>query len=165
MIFFYSDLHLNHFNIISHCKRPFNSLTEMNTTIINNWNSVVTPSDTVYVVGDFIYKNKNLYYPQFNGHIITVDGDHDNFKSNRYLLNIKINEQYITICHWPMLSWAKSHYGSWMIHGHHHWNTNIDKRFQGKIMNVCADIHNFIPVSFDKVTEFMSTKEKNWNQI
>lgn len=51
-IFVTSDLHLGHYNIIRYCKRPFNNLDDMNTKLVRNWNSVVSPKDTVYFLGD-----------------------------------------------------------------------------------------------------------------
>ena len=59
MIFFTSDLHLGHANIIRLCNRPFSNVEEMDETIINNWNSVVTDNDDVYILGDFSYKSEN----------------------------------------------------------------------------------------------------------
>ena len=53
MIFFTSDTHFNHKAIISYCSRPFESVEEMNDRLIDNWNQVVKPSDTVYHLGDF----------------------------------------------------------------------------------------------------------------
>lgn len=47
-----SDLHLGHENIIKYCNRPFANAAEMNEAIVNRWNSVVHPDDTVYVLGD-----------------------------------------------------------------------------------------------------------------
>jgi len=40
-IFFTSDLHFYHYNIIQFCNRPFKNLHQMHDTLIENWNSVV----------------------------------------------------------------------------------------------------------------------------
>ena len=63
MIFFTSDTHFNHKAIISYCSRPFESVEEMNDRLIDNWNQVVKPNDTVYHLGDFaLYCNVSLYF-------------------------------------------------------------------------------------------------------
>jgi calcineurin-like phosphoesterase family protein len=52
MLFFTSDLHFNHANVIAYCSRPFKDVDEMNATLIANWNETVAPSDTVWLLGD-----------------------------------------------------------------------------------------------------------------
>ena len=52
-VFFTSDTHFNHTNIIRFCNRPFKDVTHMNETIIANWNSVVGPDDIIFHLGDF----------------------------------------------------------------------------------------------------------------
>lgn len=52
-IYFTSDLHLGHDNIIRFCNRPFSSVEEMNDRIIQNYNSIVHKNDLVYILGDF----------------------------------------------------------------------------------------------------------------
>lgn len=86
MIYFISDTHFNHSNIIEYCNRPFNDIKEMNDTLINNWNSVVKKDDIVYHLGDFALadeeKLKELY-SKLNGTIILIRGNHDG-KSAKY---------------------------------------------------------------------------------
>jgi len=52
MIFFTADQHLGHRGIISMQNRPFDSIEEMNRTILTNYNAVVHKDDTVYILGD-----------------------------------------------------------------------------------------------------------------
>ena len=69
-----ADLHLGHGNIIKYCNRPFNDVNHMNVMLVNNWNSVVSDDDVVFVLGDLSMGNKNdaaeLYIPMLKGYII-----------------------------------------------------------------------------------------------
>jgi calcineurin-like phosphoesterase family protein len=52
----------------------------MNAVLIENWNAVVTPSDTVYFLGDFALGPKHLWRSHreaLNGRIIFILGNHD----------------------------------------------------------------------------------------
>jgi calcineurin-like phosphoesterase family protein len=52
-LFFTSDLHFGHANIIKHSGRPFADLAEMHTELVDRWNAVVRTNDDVYILGDF----------------------------------------------------------------------------------------------------------------
>ena len=58
MIFYTSDLHLGHTNVIRHCDRPFSNADEMDAALIKNWNDKIHSYDTVYLVGDFLFRAK-----------------------------------------------------------------------------------------------------------
>ncbi len=50
-VFFTSDTHFNHTNIIRFCSRPFKDVEHMNETLIANWNRVVGPDNIVFHLG------------------------------------------------------------------------------------------------------------------
>ena len=52
-VYFTSDTHFYHSNIIDFCKRPFKNVEDMNETLIENWNRIVSQDDNVFHLGDF----------------------------------------------------------------------------------------------------------------
>lgn len=79
MLFFSSDHHFWHQNIIAYCNRPFSSVEEMNEALIDRWNSVVSPEDTVYCIGDFslAIRPVETIPSMLNGTKILIPGNHD----------------------------------------------------------------------------------------
>lgn len=165
--FFTADTHFGHNNIIKYCNRPFSSVEEHNEVLINNWNSVVKPEDFVYHLGDFCFKDNDFdkYFNQLNGQIIFVEGNHDKvarkhrdkfFEYWRQYKEVKINEQRITLCHYALRVWNKSHWGSWHLYGHSHGSLPDDPH--ARSFDVGVDCHNYYPISFDRVKEIMDSK-------
>ena len=71
-IFFTSDNHFGHGNIIKYCERPFSSVEEMDAEMIRRWNRVVKANDIVYHLGDFTLlgtKKAAEYFLRLNGKI------------------------------------------------------------------------------------------------
>ena len=54
-IWFTSDTHFDHKNIIKYCNRPFKDIDEMNAELERRWNAVVAPGDRVFHLGDFAF--------------------------------------------------------------------------------------------------------------
>lgn len=180
-VWFSSDHHLGHANILKYSNRPFSSIEEMDSILIDRWNEVVKPEDTVYYLGDLSlnrYWNTVLvnYISKLNGNIILIPGSHDtwlndterNFQfmgSNRFFIekpilsveNIlpKVNgfSVPIVLCHYSLRSWDRSHYGSWHLFGHHHGNLEP----YGMSFDIGVDCWDFYPVSFEQVREKMFT--------
>lgn len=72
-----SDSHFGHDKIRGYCNRPFKTVEEMDETIISNWNKLVAYNDTVFHLGDFAFRNPELYKGRLNGTIIHIKGNHD----------------------------------------------------------------------------------------
>lgn len=52
-VWFTSDTHFGHANIVKYSGRPFEDVYEMNAALVRNWNETVKPGDLVYHLGDF----------------------------------------------------------------------------------------------------------------
>lgn len=80
MRFWTSDQHFGHARIIELANRPFTSVEEMNETIIERWNAVVSERDEVYVLGDFAMGKIAETLPiaaRLNGYKALIAGNHD----------------------------------------------------------------------------------------
>ena len=87
-IWFTSDTHFGHSNILEYEKeaRPFESVETMNETLIERWNSVVHPHDTVYHLGDFCFGKHNLSIAaRLHGKKRLILGNHDLYPCSDYL--------------------------------------------------------------------------------
>mgnify|MGYP001186250171 CR=1 FL=1 len=164
--FFTADEHYGHENIIKYCDRPFKSVEEMDEEIIKRHNEVVGPEDTVYHVGDFCmskdYAKFDSYRKRLMGLHYFLKGNHDTWYSpvlsQIYLPDImeeNIEGQDITLFHYAMRVWNKSHHGSWQLFGHSHGKLPPI----GKQLDVGVDTHDFYPYSFEEIKEIMSKKE------
>ena len=67
MIYFTSDMHFGHNNIIKLCQRPFSSAEEMDNCMIENWNKLVKAKDEIYILGDIAWGEPDKYLKQLNG--------------------------------------------------------------------------------------------------
>lgn len=80
-----SDLHLGHQAILKY-RTKFATLDEMHDTIINNWNSAVTPQDKVYILGDVAWNKQSLtLLNSMNGKKVLIKGNHDILPLKEYV--------------------------------------------------------------------------------
>ena len=161
--FFTADSHAWHENIIKYCNRPFKNATEMTMTIVDNINKVVKPNDILWHLGDFAFgRNKDIL--KFRNMINCNDirlilGNHDreirkNLSKYKYTftnivpfgIDIVVEKQPITLCHYALRTWNKSHYDAWHLYGHSHGTLGSMGQFD---MDVGVDAHNYKPISFE----------------
>ena len=87
-VFFTSDLHLGHKNIIKYCNRPFSDVEEMNEALIENWNKQVDHNDKIFVLGDFALGNSQdiiKWGRALKGNKMLILGNHDRATKSVYL--------------------------------------------------------------------------------
>lgn len=158
MIFFTADTHFGHKNIIEYCKRPFSSVDEMNRIIIENWNSVITPEDTVYHLGDVAFHRGLDCVRKLNGKLILISGNHDKrmhkckFREVGFeLLENKSKVWRFNLAHWPHPQNFDKNFFNLCGHVHGAW-----KEKDGWL-NVGQDVWNYKPVSITEVIGFFVT--------
>lgn len=158
-IFYTSDLHFGHKNILKFNPetRPFSSIEEMEEGIIKTWNETVGAEDTIYILGDFSFYNLTKTVPiicRLSGKKVLIAGNHDKkllqnsifqncFSSVHDYLEVKVQDHYMMMFHFPIWEWNKIHHGAIHLHGHVHGKpTGIPGRIldagwdnQGKIFS------------------------------
>ena len=80
IIYFTGDQHFGHANIIKHCNRPFDTVSEMDEYLLAEWNNRVTTNDTVYILGDRFFRNAvsaSDYLCKLHGKKHLIKGNHD----------------------------------------------------------------------------------------
>lgn len=139
-LFYTSDMHFGHRNILNFCKRPFATEKEMNLALIENWNAVVRPNDIIFNLGDFCWWDSNRdiqkIFNKLNGKIYFQFGNHDTKKGLREVPShvemlddvvhtwIKFEEDPTTYevvtSHYPLLTYAGKMRGVYHFFGHIH---------------------------------------------
>ena len=134
MIYFTSDLHFYHGNVISFAGRPFQDAEEMNRALIQNWNAAVQPEDEVYILGDVTMRGPEKAMEvlrQLKGRKYLIRGNHDLKSMSRDVRNlfqdvkdykeITDDGRHVILCHYPMLFY-KAAYNPlcYMLCGHVH---------------------------------------------
>lgn len=160
MKYFCADLHANRegFAVLN---RPHKTAGEMTTALIHGINLRVQRNDILYILGDIAFswketvnvrqkiRCKNIFVTRGNhdislGQLKRIFGEH--FVDN--ILDTKIRDLHLVLCHYPLLFWDQSHHGAGCLHGHLH-NQRTET-----YMNLLPDIR-LLDVSFDSAKEIL----------
>lgn len=179
-LWFTSDLHFFHSNIIGYCGRPWDNQEEMNEGIIKNWNSVVQKHHKVFILGDVAMGGKNKashlasILARLNGIKYMVPGNHDTYILNSPeclehitvlppLCELKVPDpdtkggQRIVLCHYAMKVWNRSHHGTWMLYGHSHHTMPPDYSIKSLDVGLDGKGYDYKPLTYDQVKNLMSS--------
>ncbi len=143
-VYFTSDTHYNHKNYVRGISswsedaklkcRHFNTLEEMNETILSSINNTVLQNDTLFILGDIAFgghQNIGIFFEKLVcENIVWVRGNHDHnmhlYLSNPKIkmcgdiLNIDVLGTKMVLSHHPMFHWLNQEDGTWNLHGHLH---------------------------------------------
>jgi calcineurin-like phosphoesterase family protein len=161
-VWIWSDIHINHKNIIKYSGRPFPSVDLMNKCLIGNYINTVQANDIVIWCGDITFgdvSGMNQILQKIPGHKIHVIGNHDMDNKGK-LNNLKFDEQFscmtitvqdvdvdyqLLLTHYPLDNVPP---GCVNVHGHIHQHTLMPWN-----INVCVEHTNYTPKNMKDVVD------------
>lgn len=188
-MFFTSDPHHGHRNVIRFCDRPYDDVKEMSTSLINNWNSVVGDDDYVFVLGDLFWFNDShsikRVLSQLRGKIYIIPGNHDKMESYYRvddprivicsdIVNLFVEEteadgtvkhHQFVLSHYPQTTWTHRDRGAYNLFGHIHSKAGREGLDQDLILhwNQCdvgVDFWNYTPVCWETLKHKFDTQKQ-----
>ncbi len=188
MIFFTSDLHFWHNNILHYTKRSKElipgrtivTVEDMNERIIEMYNARVAPyTDEVYFLGDIMMgggkdmpDRMQRIFSRLNGKKYLIKGNHDykycdqpwfskHFEWVKDIHEFKMKGYPMMVLHhFPHYSWHGMGRDAIMVHGHCHGN--IDKaNLKTRRIDVGIDAmySNYAPLSVDEICRIMKERK------
>ena len=185
-VFFTSDHHFSHANIIKYTNRPFSDVNEMDTELIKRWNESVGSNDKVFHLGDFMFGKPikaAKYFAKLNGqiHILANHWHHD---KGWLPANVGPCEAYVSksghkvVILPPMVvlefkEFSKTKFPKAVVLCHyqlarwdrrHYGSWHLFGHSHGKVkgeglsMDVGVDCWDFYPIPLHKVAEIMKAK-------
>ena len=180
-LFFCSDSHYSHYNICKYCHRPFQSRSEMDQTLIKNWNEVVPEDGIVVHCGDFMLphnediKEYNKYLNQLHGRVLLLRGNHDlaslDWVSDKLIAvrdqaMIVVDGVKIFAQHYPCAAFN----GDYHVYGHIHTladgtcygiDGDVTKVMGKNTYDVGVDQNGYTPVSYWQLCDIFRKKMNN----
>ncbi len=168
-VWFTSDTHFGHENIIRFCNRPFINAAEMNAELIRRWRETVPDDGIIFHLGDFAHGSSRLWNDILNalpGHKYLILGNHDmkairqgfmsHFELVTQQMTIRVGGQAIVLNHNPFLCYGGSYRDVWQLFGHVHSgpasHTGLDhprlKMLFPRQYDVGVDNNDYRPISF-----------------
>lgn len=156
MLWFTADTHFGHTKVIPYCRRPYESVEQMDDDLVARWNARVSQRDEVWHLGDFCFRGDPApYVARLNGRISFTYGNHDDRKKLAALVDdracdvkyLRYEGRRFFLSHYAHRTWPQSGYGSFHLFGHSHG----DLPAHGRSMDVGVDANDYAPLSVEEV--------------
>lgn len=187
-VYITSDIHYGHKNICRgvtnwrtpegevpiNSTRDFDSIEQMNSTIVDRINSKVGQEDTLIITGDVAFggfENIGIFLDRLvckNIYLILGNHDHhikndrgyikDRFIAVKDYAELNIDGVNFVLCHYPLASWHGLNKGVIHLHGHVHLSVQ-NKWGNGKKLDVGLDGNNLYPYSITEIVHMMDKRE------
>jgi calcineurin-like phosphoesterase family protein len=182
-IFITSDTHFGHKGITQFLRsdgvtkeRPWDNIEEMDEALVANWNSVVSPKDKIYHLGDVVINRKALkILSRLNGEKVLIKGNHDLFRLEEYTPYFKdIRGSHplagFLLTHIPVHPESLSRWTG-NLHGHLHSNRVMvetgtyykgyygDKVVDPRYLCLSVEHTNFTPVSLEDARKMFEAQQ------
>lgn len=158
----------------------FNTVEEMNEAIIDNFNSVITEDDHLYLLGDIGFcspEDTMNFLKRINGTKTIIHGNHDRkliassvFQdpSQRRLAGIVEDTPYkvisqtvdgkrygVVLFHFKIEDWDGCHHGSVHLFGHRHGS---GPKYKTRCMDIGVDTNNMMPYNLENTVKMLSKR-------
>lgn len=183
-MWFTSDTHFGHANIIGYSQRPYRDVAQMNDELVDAWNDRVRPDDEIWHLGDVVMGKAEQTLPiisRLHGRKYLVPGNHDRCWTGhrktgdwaaKYtaagftLLDnqspLELAGRQVLTCHFPYAgdSHDTDRYAEHRPVDRGQWlihgHVHEKWRQRGRQINVGVDVWNWAPVHADTLTAMIN---------
>lgn len=191
-IWFTSDLHFGHRNVLKFCNRPWEDEKLMGRGLIQNWNNTVGDNDIVFVLGDTFWFNDSHSIKKVLGQlkgkdIYILPGNHDEFESYHRVTDPRIHlcqdvmvvwiteenqpKREVWLSHYPMMTWPHRENGAYQFFGHIHSHpdkfdgVDQDLPLHWNQADVGCDFWAWTPVDLDTLIAYCTMKKEEMDGL
>lgn len=171
-LFFTSDPHFGHENILKYCHRPFSSIEEHDEELIRLWNETVPEDGIVFILGDIGFCSETYLKTilnRLNGKIYWIIGNHDWRRITPGIMNrfecitqqmvITVDNKLVYLNHFPFLCYPDSdRHPVYQFFGHVHsgplsGSSDISRlvHLNKRQYDVGVDNNEYKPISFQDI--------------
>jgi calcineurin-like phosphoesterase family protein len=165
-VLFTADTHFGHAGALSLYRRPFASVPEMNTAMLERWNETVGPDDDVWHLGDFALRTTAaaagdlLRALHGRKHLVTGNNDPPEIIALPEWTSVQAYAEFVldgtrlVLCHYAFRTWNGMAKGALNLHGHSHGRLKPLPRQK----DVGVDVWEFRPITIDRLHRLTGDK-------